>query len=177
MRLINKYEEARQREAESLRFWARGILLQSIELRVRDALTSGRYKVTGIGQDGRRVEIDRLDVAAMMPRFHEGVNALASPTRRFDDVVVEDATVLLGPIAREAQGLGFTYKRGPKGDLTGRAATTMLEDFRSGRETPTSLQSMKQESLAEKYGVKSRETAKKALQKAQSEFVNSNSGN
>ncbi len=102
IRLINKHEEARQCEAESLRLWARSTLLQSIELRVRDALTSGRYKVTGIGQDGRRVEIDRLDVAAMTPRFHEGVNALASPTRCFDDVVVEDVTVLPEPVVLEA---------------------------------------------------------------------------
>ena len=102
IRLINKYEEARQCEAESLRLWVRSTLLQSIELRVRDALTSGRYKVTGIGQDGRRVEIDRLDVAAMTPRFHEGVNALASLIRCFDDVVVEDVTVLPEPVVLEA---------------------------------------------------------------------------
>lgn len=90
IKLIEEQQKQYQREAETLHTLAKTRLLPEIGLYVRDALISGPYQISGIGKDGARWGIDRLDVAAMTPCFHDGSNALASPTRRFDDVVIED---------------------------------------------------------------------------------------
>ena len=61
-------------------------------------------------------------------------------------------------------------KPGPKGGDTARAARAMLVDLRDGKQTFSTLHSMKQESLAAMYGVKSRDTAVKALKQAMAMF-------
>ena len=61
-------------------------------------------------------------------------------------------------------------KRGPKSGLTEKAALKILNDLGAGAETLASLHARKQEDLAERYGVKSRDTLKKALSIAASKF-------
>lgn len=78
---------------------------------------------------------------------------------------VSDAAQALSP------PVGPSRKRpGPKGDATKRAAAAMLAHLRDGKATLTSLQAMKQESLAAAYGVASRSTAIAALTQAVSQF-------
>jgi hypothetical protein len=57
-------------------------------------------------------------------------------------------------------------KRGPKGGLTDAAAQKMAMDIREGKQTVAGLRAMKQDSLAALYGVGSRDTAIRALQRA-----------
>ncbi len=62
-------------------------------------------------------------------------------------------------------------KRGPKSDLTKRAADKILADLRSGVVTLKEFAGEKQDSIASRYGVKSRSTAKLALGIAEKQFV------
>jgi hypothetical protein len=62
-------------------------------------------------------------------------------------------------------------RRGPKGNLTSKASEKMLEHLRSGHLTFEGLADMKQEDLAGRYGVRSRDTATKALKSALSRFA------
>jgi len=57
-------------------------------------------------------------------------------------------------------------KRGPKPTVMETAAQRMVADIRGGEVTLCDLKTMKQESLAQEYGVKSRDTARKALARA-----------
>lgn len=62
-------------------------------------------------------------------------------------------------------------RRGPKSDLTERTASAMLEDLSSGRATIQGLKNEKQEALAARYNVRSRDTAVKALDRAVLRFA------
>jgi hypothetical protein len=62
-------------------------------------------------------------------------------------------------------------RRGPKSDITERAAAAMLADLQRGATTVKSLGTEKQEVLASRYGVLSRSTAIIALKRAASKFA------
>jgi hypothetical protein len=62
-------------------------------------------------------------------------------------------------------------RRGPPATMMNRAAAQMVKDVRSGKCTLADLQTMKQESLAAEYGLKSRDTARKALKAAAAEIA------
>jgi hypothetical protein len=54
-------------------------------------------------------------------------------------------------------------KRGPKSGLTNRAGQAMTADIQAGKVTLEALHEMKQNDLAYRYGVRSRDTASKAF--------------
>lgn len=66
--------------------------------------------------------------------------------------------------------------RGPQGRLTQKAAQRMADDIISGAETPESLHALKRETLKTRYGVKSADTAVRALNLAIQIAENSNFG-
>jgi hypothetical protein len=62
-------------------------------------------------------------------------------------------------------------RRGPHPTERNRATAMMVEDIRAGKRTLDDLRNMKQDSLADCYGLKSRDTARKALASAVAEIV------
>jgi hypothetical protein len=62
-------------------------------------------------------------------------------------------------------------RRGPPATMMKRAAAQMVEDVRSGKWTLADLQTMKQDSLAAEYKLRSRDTARKALEAAAAEIA------
>jgi hypothetical protein len=58
---------------------------------------------------------------------------------------------------------------GPKPELSNRIANNMLDDLRSGRETPEGLKILKLEALSAQYG-ESKNTANKARKQALARF-------
>jgi hypothetical protein len=79
-------EPAYQRRAKRLRLNARHLIDTALPYRVRRELRSGDYIVSGVGPDGRRVEIDQDDLVGLTPDF--GADRLAAPSIIFERVTV-----------------------------------------------------------------------------------------
>ena len=116
-------DKAFARRIEMLQFKARILCDFQIPSFVRKALLSGRYKVTGKNQGGKRVPITREDIAGL------GVDLKQNCLIGGGGSLVFDAIAIV-PIADTTITNDAHRKRGPKVGVGDRVRSAMKDDVR-----------------------------------------------